>query len=55
MFDRGKFLKNSAAALAGVVCVGCGVRHAFAQPATATKRREVAVGGNAAKLMKIPA
>src|SRR5574341_1294937 len=45
MLNRRGFLKYAEAASAGVVCVGCGIRHAFAQPAAVPKRREVTVGG----------
>jgi aminocarboxymuconate-semialdehyde decarboxylase len=55
MLDRRRFLKNSAAALAGVVCVGCGVRHALAQPATAPRRREIAIGGRRIKTIDVHA
>jgi len=45
MLTRRGFLKYAAAASAGVVCVGCGIRHAFAQTTAVPKRREIAVGG----------
>ncbi len=45
MLKRRDFLRYAVAASAGVVCVGCGLRHALAQPAATPVRREVTVGG----------
>jgi aminocarboxymuconate-semialdehyde decarboxylase len=45
MVNRRGFLKYAVAASAGVVCVGCGLRHAIAQSATAPRRREITLGG----------
>ena len=51
MLNRRGFLKYAAAASADVVCVGCGIRHATAQPASAPGRREITVGGRRVKTM----
>src|SRR5262244_82425 len=44
MLNRRAFLRYAAAASAGVVCVGCGIRQAFGQPASGPTRREVTIG-----------
>jgi aminocarboxymuconate-semialdehyde decarboxylase len=55
MLDRRGFLKYAAAASAGVVCVGCGISHAFAQPVSAPRRREVTVGGRRVRTVDVHA
>jgi aminocarboxymuconate-semialdehyde decarboxylase len=52
MLNRRGFLRHAAAATAGVVCVGCGLRHATAQTAT---RREVIVGGRRVRTVDVHA
>ncbi len=51
MLNRRGFLRHAAAAT-GVVCVGCGMRHAAAQ---AAKRREVMVGGRRVRTVDVHA
>src|SRR5439155_61925 len=53
MLNRRGFLRYAAAASAGVVCVGCGIRHAIAQPASAPGRREITVGGRRVKTVDV--
>ena len=55
MLSHRGFLKYAVAALAGVVCVGCGIRHALGQPAGAPGRREVKVGGRRVKTVDVHA
>ncbi len=55
MLNRRGFLKYAAAASADVVCVGCGIRHATAQPASAPGRREITVGGRRVKTVDVHA
>jgi aminocarboxymuconate-semialdehyde decarboxylase len=55
MLNRRAFLRHSAAAWASVVCVGCGVRHAFGQPASGLTRREVIVSGRRVKTVDVHA
>ena len=50
MLDRRGFLRHAAAA--GAVCVGCGLRHAAAQPAA---RRAVTVGGQRVRTVDVHA
>jgi aminocarboxymuconate-semialdehyde decarboxylase len=52
MLNRRGFLGHATAATAGVVCVGCGLRHAAAQTAT---RREVIVGGRRVRTVDVHA
>src|SRR5215471_1492034 len=53
MLNRRALLKR--AAVAGVVCISCGLRHAMAQTAGPTKRREVIVGGRRVKTVDVHA
>ena len=55
MLNRRGFLRYAAAASAGVVCVGCGIRHAIAQPAGAPGRSEITVGGRRVKTVDVHA
>ena len=55
MLNRRSFLRYAAAASAGVVCIGCGIRHAIAQPIAASSRREVTVGGRRVKTVDVHA
>jgi len=55
MLNRRGFLRYAAAASAGVVCVGCGLGHAFGQPAGAPRRREITVGGRRVKTVDVHA
>ncbi|MEA2906795.1 MAG: aminocarboxymuconate-semialdehyde decarboxylase [Alphaproteobacteria bacterium] len=50
MLNRRGFLRHAAAA--SVVCVGCGLRHAVAQPAP---RREIAIGGRRIRTVDVHA
>jgi len=50
MFSRRTFLRDAVAAT-GVICVGCGMRHAAAQG----KRREVTVGGRRVRTVDVHA
>ena len=52
MLNRREFLQYASA---GVVCVGCGIGHAFAQPAGAPRRPEVMVGGRRVKTVDVHA
>jgi len=52
MLDRRYFLRHAA----GAVCVGCGLRHAMAQPGAAPgPRREVIVGGRRVRTVDVHA
>src|SRR5882672_2141195 len=53
MLNRRGFLRHAAAVSA--VCVGCGVPHAFAQPAATPARREVTVGGQRVRTVDVHA
>jgi len=55
MLNRRAFLRYAAAASAGVVCVGCGLRHAIAQGTGSTKRREITIGGRRVKTVDVHA
>ena len=55
MLNRRGFLRYTADASAGVVCVGCGLGRALAQPATALTRREVTVSGRRVKTVDVHA
>ena len=52
MLNRRGFLRHAAAVTTGVVCVGCGLPHAAAQPAP---RREVSVGGRRVRTVDVHA
>ena len=52
MLNRRAFLRYAAAASAGVVCVGCGIRHAFGQ-ASGPTRREVIIGGRRVRTVDV--
>ncbi len=53
MLNRRGFLRHAAAT--GVVCVGCGLRHAVAQPAATAVRREVSVAGRRVRTVDVHA
>ena len=53
MLNRRGFLRHSAAA--SVMCVGCGLRHAFAQAPATAPRREVMVGGRRIRTVDVHA
>ena len=55
MLNRRRFLRYAAGASAGVVCVGCGLGHALAQPAAVPTRREVTVNGRRIKTVDVHA
>src|SRR5262245_50678920 len=55
MVNRRAFLRYAAAASAGVVCVGCGIKHAFGQPASGPTRREVIIGGRRVRTVDVHA
>jgi len=55
MLNRRAFLRYAAAASAGVVCVGCGIRQAFGQPASGPTRREVTIGGRRVRTVDVHA
>jgi aminocarboxymuconate-semialdehyde decarboxylase len=56
VLNRRGFLRHAAAASAGAICVGCGLRHAHAQPAaTPVPRREVTVGGRRVRTIDVHA
>lgn len=52
MLNRRGFLRHAAAVTTGCICVGCGLRHAVAQPAP---RREVVVGGRRVRTVDVHA